>query len=49
MCRLIDGLFRLKHIIIEFLTKHNIVAVDPTLWEDIDLLNHVFARAKEII
>ena len=49
MCRLIDGLFRLKHIIIEFRTKYNLVAVEPTLWEDIDLLNPVFARAKEII
>jgi len=49
MCRLIDGLFRNKHTIIEFRTKYGIEAVSPLLWEDIDILNPVFKKAKEII
>jgi len=49
MCRLIDGQYRLKHYIIEFRTKFGIEAVEPLIWEDIDVLNLVFLRVKEII
>jgi len=49
MCRLIDGLYRLKHYVIEFRTKFGIEGVEPIIWEDIDVLNPVFLRVKEII
>ena len=49
MCRVIEGLSRLKHHIIEYRTKYNLIAVPPHIWEDIDHLYPVFKSAQEII
>ena len=49
MCKLINGLFKMKQHIIDFRLRNKIIMVEPSIWDDIEVLFPVFEDAELII